>query len=104
MWIGPSRLLSRNRANTSLVGSIWPVMVVPVMVIASLPAVTTVACYHPGGDHSPRVLGGEQNERNCQHVGGAGGGAAYLFSGFGDVPLDQTARPEDLSELAREGG
>src|ERR1700694_3378091 len=35
MWIGPSRLLSRNWANTSLVGSIWPVIILPHAVAAS---------------------------------------------------------------------
>src|SRR5436189_5067155 len=28
MWIGPSRVLSRNTANASLEGSIWPVIMV----------------------------------------------------------------------------
>src|ERR1019366_9083100 len=99
MWIGPARLLSRNRANTSLVGSTWPVMV-----IASLPAITCRCVLSWCRRSIASCLGGEPNERNCQHFGGAGRGAARLFPDSGDVPLDQTARPEDLSKFTREGG
>ena len=40
---------------------------------------------------------------NRQRIGGAGRRAACLFSGAGDVSLDQAARPEDLSQFDREG-
>src|SRR5439155_15421579 len=47
---------------------------------------------------------GDYHEHNCQHIGRAGGSAARLFSGAGDVSLDQAAGPENVSKLARKSG
>jgi hypothetical protein len=44
------------------------------------------------------VVGGPSHDLDRQCLGGAGRRAACLFSGFGDVPLDQAAGPEDVSK------
>src|SRR5882672_7989443 len=48
-------------------------------------------------------LGGSPHDLDRQWLGGAGRRAACLFFDPGDVSLDQTAGPEDFSQLAREG-
>src|SRR5436305_8821998 len=47
--------------------------------------------------------GEPHHELDRQPSGRAGGSAAYLFSGPGDVSLDQAAGPEDISQFAGEG-
>src|SRR5882724_401616 len=50
----------------------------------------------------PKMVGGPHDRRR-KCFGRARCGAACLFSGSGDVSLDQAARPEDISQLNREG-